>query len=188
MAARPLPVVALVVLALVVAGDAGAYERPVKLNDVAKVYSLGVGEVRCPSRAEWEADFASAFGYAYTNMAEEYAVLSPTVCTGASGVGSVGVAEWKQALGVLVLVHESFHLRRWRWRRSEGKVECQAMVYFKEAAVRLGASAAQAYDLYAYAIALHAYKVSLFPQYGDPRCRFAPWAPPESASGRLVPV
>lgn len=180
MAARPLPVVAFVALvALAIAGDARAYERPAKLNDVAKVYSLGVGEIRCPSSAEWNADFASAFGYAYTNMAEEYAVLSPTVCSGAAGVGSDRVPEWKQALGVLVLVHESFHLRRWRWRRNEGKVECQAMVYFREAAVRLGASAAQAYDLYAYAIALHAYKVSLFPQYRDPGCRFAPWAPPE---------
>ena len=85
-------------------------------------------------------------------------------CEGALAVGSTEVPEWKQALGVLVLLHESFHLRRWRWRRDEGKVECQAMVYFKEAAVQLGATPDEAHDLYAYAIALHAYKVSLFPR------------------------
>jgi hypothetical protein len=169
----------IVVASLALASGALAYERPAKLNDVASVYSLGVGEVRCPSQQEWDADFASAFGYAYTNLVEDYAVLSPTVCEGARGVGSTAVPSWKQALGVLVLVHESFHLRHWRWRRHEGKVECQAIVYFREAAARLGASQAEAYDLYAYAIALHAYKVSVFPQYRDPGCRFAQWVPPE---------
>jgi hypothetical protein len=170
-----------VLAALVLAGDAGGYDRPTKLNDVALAYSLGVGEIRCPSPREWAEDFASSVGYAYTNMVDEYAVLSPNVCAGALGVGSTSVRDWQQALGVLVLVHEAFHLRRWRWRRDEGKVECQAMVYFKEAAVRLGATDEQAYDLYAYAIALHAYKVRIFPQYHDRGCRFPPWAPPSSS-------
>jgi hypothetical protein len=168
----------LVLAVLVLAGDASGYDRPLKLNEVGLSYSLGVGEIRCPSPREWDEDFASSFGYAYTNMVDEYAVLSPIVCAGALGVGSTSVREWQQALGVLVLVHEAFHLRRWRWRRDEGKVECQAMVYFREAAVRLGATPDQAYDLYAYAIALHAYKVGLFPQYRDRTCRLTPWAPP----------
>jgi hypothetical protein len=54
------------------------------------------------------------------------------------------------------------------------------MVYFREAAVRLGASEAHAYELYAYAIALHAYKVRIFPAYRDRACRLAAWAPPLS--------
>jgi hypothetical protein len=168
------------VLALTAAASAGAYERPSRLNDVARTYSLGTGEVRCPSAAEWEADFGSSFGYAYTNLVQDYAVLSPLVCAGADAVGSTRVPGWQQALGVLVLVHESFHLRRWRWRRNEGKVECQAMVYFREAAVALGATESEAYDLYAYAIALHDYKLKVFPQYRDRSCRLTPWAPPES--------
>lgn len=165
--------------ALVLATAAATYDKPPQLNDIAEVYTLGVGEIRCPSVAEWNADFASSFGYAYTNMVEDYAVLSPMVCAGAASVGSAAVPQWQQALGVLVLVHEAFHLRHWRWRRNEGKVECQAMVYFRDAAVLLGATAAQAYELYAYAIALHAYKVSIFPQYRDPGCRFAQWMPPD---------
>jgi len=169
---------ALVVLCL--PATASSYETPPQLNDVARVYSLGIGEVRCPTVAEWDADFASSFGYAYTHMVREYAVLSPTVCQGALGVGTTAIPDWQQALGVLVLVHESFHLRRWRWRRNEGKVECQALVYFREAAVRLGATVQHAASLYAYAIALHAYKVSLFPQYRDSSCRAALWSPPAS--------
>jgi hypothetical protein len=165
----------------VVSSAAHGYDRPAKLNEVAAVYSLGVGEIRCPSPDEWNADFASSFGYAYTNMREDHAVLSPLVCAGARGVGSNETDDWQEALGVLVLVHEAFHLRRWRWRRKEGKVECQAMVYFKEAAQRLGARPDQAHSLYAYALALHAYKVRLFRHYRDRTCRLPAWAPPESA-------
>ena len=105
-------------------------------------------------------------------------MLSPVVCEGALGVGSADVPLWQQALGTLVLTHEAFHLRHWRFRRSEGKVECQALVYFRDAAQRLGATAAQAEDLYPYALALHAYKVRLFPQYRDPGCVIPPWDPP----------
>ena len=175
---RGAALLAFALAALTAAAGAGAYDRSARLNDVAAVYSLGTGEVRCPSSDEWSADFASSFGYAYTNLRDDYAVLSPLVCAGANGVGSAHVPRWQQALGVLVLVHEAFHLRHWRWRRNEGKVECQAMVYFREAAVRLGASEAEAYDLYAYAVALHLYKVKLFPEYRDPSCRYAMWAPP----------
>ena len=176
-AARPLVLIVLATLVLV--GAAQAYERPANLNEIAAFYSLGVGEIRCPSQREWDADFASSFGYAYTHMLDDYSVLSPLVCAGVLGVGNTDVPDWQQALGVLVLVHESFHLRRWRWRRNEGKVECQAMVYFKEAAVRLGASAEHAHSLYVDAMALHMHKVSLFPQYRDRACKLTLWAPPE---------
>ncbi len=179
-AAKAARSLALIVLAtLVLAGAAQAYERPAKLNEVAAFYSLGVGEIRCPSQREWDADFASSFGYAYTNLLDDYSVLSPLVCAGALGVASNDVPDWQQALGVLVLVHESFHLRRWRWRRNEGKVECQAMVYFKEAVMRLGASAEHAHSLYVYAMALHMHKISLFPQYRDRACKLPLSAPPQ---------
>ena len=66
---------------------ARAYEVPSKLNEVAHVYSLGVGEVRCPSQAEWDEDWASSFGWAYTNVREDYTVLGPVVCAGALARG-----------------------------------------------------------------------------------------------------
>lgn len=164
--------------ALVCAPLVRAFDTPVMLTDVARVYSLGVGEVRCPSSAELNADFATAFGSAYTNMRDDYVVLGPLVCEGALNLGNPAVPLWQQALGALVLAHEAFHLRRWRFRRSEGKVECQAIVHFKDAAQRLGATAAEAENLYPYALALHAEKVRLFPSYGDPKCLIPPWNPP----------
>jgi hypothetical protein len=155
-----------------------AHDTPTKLTAVARVYSLGVGEVRCASSLEWNADFASSFGWAYTNLRDEYVVLGPLVCEGALNVGSPEVPAWQQALGSLVVVHEAFHLRRWRYRRNEGKVECQALVYFTDAARRLGATAAQADELYPYALALDAYQVRLFPRYRDRSCVIPPWVPP----------
>jgi hypothetical protein len=168
-----------VLTGLVLAPSASAYETPPTLAKVAHAYSFGVGEVRCASREEWDGDFASAVGGAYTNVRDEYTVLGPQVCEGALNVGSANVPLWQQALGALVLTHEAFHLRRWRFRRNEGKVECQAMVYFKDAAQRLGATTAQADDLYPYALALHAHHVRLFPAYKDPKCVIPPWAPPK---------
>lgn len=172
--------VAAMLATLTFASSGAAYEASAKLTEVAHVYSLGVGEVRCASEAEWNADFGASFGWAYTNVRDEVAVISPLVCEGALNVGNADVPSWRQALGVLVLTHEAFHLRRWRYRRDEGKVECQAMVHFKEAAERLGASRAQAEDLYPYALALHQRQLRLFPRYRDPRCVLPPWNPPFS--------
>jgi hypothetical protein len=166
------------VLTLTLVPSATAYQVAGTLNETARVYSMGVGEVRCPSRAEWDEDWASSFGWAYTNVREDYTVLSPVVCTGALGMGSADVPAWQQALGGLVLTHEAFHLRHWRFRRQEAKVECQALANFRDAVRRLGATAAQAEDLYPYALALHDYKVKLFPRYGDPTCVIPPWTPP----------
>jgi hypothetical protein len=168
----------LAVSAALFASTAPASDATARLTEVARVYSLGVGDVRCPSGAGWNADFASSFSSAYTNLRDDYTILSPRVCEGALGVGGTTVPAWQQALGTLVLTHEAYHLRHWRHRRDEGKVECQALVYFREAAQRLGATAAQADDLYAYALALHAYKVRLFPQYKDKSCMIPPWSPP----------
>jgi hypothetical protein len=166
------------VMALALIPSATAYEVATKLNEVAHVYSLGMGEVRCPSGAEWEQDWASSFGWAYTHVREDYTVLGPVVCGGALGIGSADVPLWQQALGALVLTHEAFHLRHWQFRRNEGKVECQALANFRDATRRLGATAAQAEELYPYALALHGYKIRLFPEYRDPNCVIPPWAPP----------
>jgi hypothetical protein len=163
---------------LVFAAVARAYDTPSALNDVAHVYSLGAGEVRCSSEAEWKADFAASFGWAYTNLRDDYSVLAPTVCEAALNVGNESVPAWQQALGVWVLVHESFHLRHWRFRRNEGKVACQAIVYFTDAAQRLGASTEQATELYPYALAFHLRQTRLFPAYRDPGCHVPLWVPP----------
>jgi hypothetical protein len=172
-----LPALVILVVAVSATPTARSY-IPDRLTAIARVYSLGTGEVRCPLQAEWDADFASSFSCAYTNLRDDYATLGPRVCEGALAVGGDDVPTWQQALGVLVLTHEAFHLRHWRFRRNEGKVECQALVAFRDAAQRLGATAAEAEDLYPYALALHEYKVRLFAEYRDRTCVVPPWSPP----------
>jgi hypothetical protein len=171
--------VAVATALLAAAPAALAYDTPSSLNEVAHVYSLGVGEVRCPSQAEWDAYYGSAFAWGSTNLREDYSTLAPAMCAGALGVGGATVPLWQQAAGVWVLVHESFHLRHWRFRANEAKVACQTMVYFRDAAMRLGASEAQAEELYPYALALHIRQVRLFSWYRDKACPAAPlWVPP----------
>jgi hypothetical protein len=157
---------------------AGAYDVPARLNEVAHIYSLGVGEVRCPSQAEWDAYYGSAFAWGSTNLREDYTTLAPFICEGALAVGSPSVPLWRLAAGVWVLVHEAFHLRHWRFRRNEAKVACQAIVYFRDAAMRLGGSEEQAEELYPYALALHIRQTELFSWYRDAKCHAPLWFPP----------
>ena len=143
-----LTALAAVVVTCAIAPSAAAYDTPPRLNDVARLYSLGVGEVRCDSDREWNADGASRFAWSYTNVRHDYSVLPPFLCEGALNVGSATVPLWQRAAGTWTLVREAFHLRHWRYRRNEAKVLCQAIVYFTEAATRLGATEAQANELY----------------------------------------
>jgi len=41
---------------------------------------------------------------------------------------------------VLTLVHESYHVRHWRWRLNEARVECQAIRHFRVGVRVLGGS------------------------------------------------
>ncbi len=160
------------------AAGASAYDVPARLNEVAQVYSLGIGEVRCPAQDEWDAYYGSAFAWGSTNLREDYSTLAPFICEGAMGVGSSTVPLWAQAAAVWVLVHEAFHLRHWRFRRNEAKVACQAIVYFRDGAMRLGASDEEAEELYPYALALHIRQTELFSWYRDGKCRAPLWVPP----------
>jgi len=158
---------------------APATDRPVLLNDVARVYSLGVGEVRCSSQAEWDADpHRASFRWGYTNLRRDYSVLPPMICAGAINVASDVVPAWQQAAGVWMLVHEAFHLRHWRFRRNEAKVGCQTIVYFTDAATSLGASEERARELYPYALALYELEIHLYPWQRDASCIVPPWTPP----------
>ena len=135
--------------------------------------------MRCPPETEWNNDpNRASFSWGYTNLRREYSVFPPMICTGAMKVGGISVPAWQQAAGVWMLVHEAFHLRHWRFRRNEAKVGCQTIVYFSDAAVRLGASEAQAQLLYPYALALYEDELELYPWHRDPNCIVPPWISP----------
>jgi hypothetical protein len=182
---RLLALAGLVIIAVLLpAGPAVAYDRPALLEDVASHFALRPAEVRCPSTPEWVSDPIwdndphPQRAWGYTDMLRDFIVIQPLLCAGAAAITDTNVPAWQRATGALVLVHESFHLRRWKWRRSEAKVECRAIRHFEEGAELLGASAQLANDLLPYALAAHERMVRLYPAYRAPRCKLPVWAPP----------
>jgi hypothetical protein len=161
-----------------------AFDRPTLLERVASSFAARPAEVRCPSPEEWIAD--PIWGpdpnpqraWGYTDMLDDHIVLQPKLCAGALAVADASTPAWQRATGVLVLVHEAYHLRRWKWRRDEARVECEAIRHFTAGALRLGASPELANDLLPYALAAHARMVKLFPTYRDPRCKLPLWSLP----------
>ena len=138
-----LTLAALAVAALAVvpaAPSALAYERQPALERVVAQLAGVPAEVRCPSSEEWVADpiWGSGSdvsrGWAYTNMVKDYVVLHPLLCAAAARATDGDVPAAERAAGVLVLVHEAYHARRWQSRWSEAKVECQAIRTFKRGA------------------------------------------------------
>jgi hypothetical protein len=182
-----LALAALAVTALAVvpaAPSALAYERQPELERVVAQLAGVQAEVRCPSSEEWVGDpiWGSGSdvsrGWAYTHMLKDYVVLHPLLCEAAARATDGDVPAAERAAGVLVLVHEANHVRRWRGRWSESKVECQAIRTFKRGARMLGASPTLANELLPYALALHLRMGARFREYADPKCRLPVWAPP----------
>jgi hypothetical protein len=168
---------------LLVAPVSSAYDKPPELQRIAAVFAMREAEVRCPSTEEWIHDpiWGTApnpsRAWAYTDMLNDRIVLHPALCAGALAVSDPGVPLWQRATGVLVLVHEAYHLRLWPWRRNEGKVECQAIRHFKVGARLLGASPELADELLPYALVAHV-RMEVLYDYRDDKCKVPLWAPP----------
>jgi hypothetical protein len=183
-AARPGVLTLVCGIALLAASPASAYERPPLLERVASYFALRPAEVHCPSTAEWVADpiWGTApnpsRAWGYTDTINEHIVLHPALCAGAQAVTNPLLPPWQRATGTLVLVHEAYHLRRWKWRRDEAKVECQAIRHFTLGAQLLGASPELANELLPFALAAHARMTTLFPEYRERRCKLPLWTLP----------
>ena len=123
-AARATAVLAMVLAGVLLAAPtASAYDRPPLLERVASYFAMRPAEIRCPSMKEWIGDPIwgtapnSSRGWGYTDMVNEHIVLHPSLCAGALAVSDPELPSWERVTGVLVLVHEAYHLRRWKWRR-----------------------------------------------------------------------
>jgi hypothetical protein len=181
----PALVLAVIIALLVATPRAAAYQRSSDLDRVAAVFALREAQVRCPSIDEWVADPiwggpTQPRAWGYTNMIREHIVMHPALCAGATAVGNPALPGWQRATGVLVLVHEAYHLRRWGGRWDEARVECRAIRHFRVGAALLGASPEVANDLLPYALAAHQRMVTLFPNYRDRRCKLPLWRMPIS--------
>jgi hypothetical protein len=177
-------VAAVLAVVLLAAAPTAAYERPALLETVAARFALRPTEVRCPTMEEWVNDPIwgtgpdVSRGWAYTDMIHDYIVLHPALCAGALAVSNPALPLWQRAVGTLVLVHEAYHLRRWKARWTEAKVECQAIGHFKVGAKLLGASPELENELLPFALAAHQRMVTLFPAYRDRGCKLPLWTLP----------
>lgn len=185
--ALAIAVVGIILGAVVVAATpASADDRPAELNRVASIFAQRDAEVRCPSIEEWVADPIwgtspnAKRAWGYTAMLRDYIVLHPALCAGSNAVTDPTVPLWQRATGVLILVHEAYHVRRWPGRWSEAKVECQAIRHFTAGARLLGASPELANELLPIALAAHWRMVTLYPVYRPRICRLPVWKPPLS--------
>lgn len=117
--------------------------------------------VRCPTDAEADEDgvlLGGAWGYVWFSFGEpavDYTIVKPYICADALRLAEVD--EWDAALAVLVIVHESWHLREIKHNESEAVTECRAIKSFERGVMLLGGSARLARNLLGEALAIHRY-------------------------------
>lgn len=176
MPAKRLLLVLLLALALpTTAGAATTWEPAPEATRVANVFAMRTDvEVRCYSETEpLSPDLYGAWGYTLPSISPFVFLNGPTICAGINAIASddPAVPDWKKALGALVLAHESYHLRRWKWWGDEGKVECQAIRHWRASVRMLGASTAEADRLFPWALQAHWHLAAAAPQYNWEFCQ-----------------
>lgn len=140
--------------------------RYAELARVASIFAQQPVTVTCQTPAE-DPELYTAWGYVFLAIPEIH--LSPYLCDAAvDKTASAGV----RSLAILVLVHESYHLRKqWADRGDEAKVECKAIRHFRVGAMLLGETPEQATVLRAFAIAFHWRLAAKIPEYNLEHCK-----------------
>ncbi len=161
------PSAAFVVVAALVGGtaaNASAMEATSTNPHIAafvEVFSSGTpAQVRCPdSPAEWSFDLGDPlypeeiYGRTFTGTA--VVEFRSDLCPILDNLAFSSADDSTKALAVLALVHESYHVRHWRWRLNEAYVECQAIRHFRVGVRVLGGSQQLADHLYPLALDWH---------------------------------
>jgi hypothetical protein len=143
------------------------------LNTVASQFATRPVTVVCRTEEEDEI-LVWAWGYVewppfppYTTYINEYACLGAL----AIDLDVPEVTDGQKVLGLIVLLHESFHLRPVRGASDEGVTECRAFHNYDKALRALGAEPEVVDRLMPRAIARHFYFVRQIPEYDLKSCR-----------------
>lgn len=140
------------------------------LAETASVFSMQPVIVTCSVRGVNPILDYQAWGYVYLNIPEIH--MGVYLCDAAAHITDSTYGLSRRAIAALVLIHESYHLRRqWSDRRSEAKVECKAIRHFRVGAQLLGASPTLATQLRSYALAFHWKLASDYPDYNFGACK-----------------
>lgn len=189
-------VFALVLLCLgfLLAAPAYGYARYQVINQTATWLANGRQvHIRCLTVEEAAEDYyiaivgAAAYVEGYLNQRGEwkprrYAVFDHGLCEPllALAAGDTSLYDDEDvAWSVLVLAHESGHLRGHAWSGDEALTERFALRHYRYTAMRLGASADRASDLLRHAVRIHR---GMSEAYLAPGCRI----PSVNADGLLV--
>jgi hypothetical protein len=175
------------VIAAALAAPALAVTRHAELDRVASIFAMRPVKASCYlakepdspwSRGNWGHIDATRGARQLAN--ETVLHLDSRICVGALRVNDSAVPAWQRSLGVLVLVHEAYHLRRWGAAGSEAKVECKAIRHWKVAARLFGATDQTVAELWPHALTHH-YEVTSRTSvrtgdrpYYDPSCQVPP--------------
>jgi hypothetical protein len=178
--------IALVCVLLLSASSAFSYTESMPLASVASTFAQRPVAVRCYEPLEDDSPSGEgAWGYVIQPLGwASFLALDERLCEGALNVNNSALPIWERALGVLVLTHESYHLRRWGAAGNEAKVECRAIRHWRVSAKMLGASDAAIDEIWPFALASH-YHLTEFMladgtrPYYDENCVVPPlWSPP----------
>jgi hypothetical protein len=163
-----------IVLLIAAVAISGAAAPLATATDYAKLSALGQtfamrGEgIRCDT-AQNDANLATAWGYTY--MTWDYAIVDQPLCDAVQAMIDGGPFEdWQAALGVLVIVHESYHVRLWPGRANEALVECRAIRHWTIAMRLLGIDEPTIARLKPWALAMHWRIAALAPEYNEHGC------------------
>jgi hypothetical protein len=165
----------LVASALVLAQRAQAYTTDPHIAAFVQVFANGTpAEVRCPESPEdWSHDLGDPLNpeevYGRTFTGTEVVEFRSDLCPVLANLAGSSADDSTKALAVLSLVHESYHVRHWRWRLDEAHVECQAIRHFRVGVRVLGGSQQLADELFPFALIWHN-RITEGPAYYLPSC------------------
>jgi hypothetical protein len=157
------------------ASSARAYSTNPHIAAFVQVFSSGTpAEVRCPvSLDEWSFDLGDPLNaedvYGRTFTRTEVVEFRSDLCTILDNLADSSADDSTKALAVLTLVHESYHVRRWRWRLNEAHVECQAIRHFRVGVRVLGGSQQLADRLFPLGLSWHN-QIARNPSYNLSSC------------------
>ena len=169
------------IVALVLSSQAYAWTQYEAINEVSSTFAMRPVGAKCYAREEPDSPWGyGAWGYVNTPLRTQgFSHLDERLCAGALAVNDETLPTWQRALGVLVVVHEAYHLRRWSAAGSEAKVECKTIRHWKVAARMFGATEETVEDLWPSALASH-YRLTTYQDfmgeqpYYDPTCKVPP--------------
>lgn len=158
--------------ALALASPAFAYHHYARLDAMVTTLAGRPAEAHCPTTPEWRED-GHTDTWAFVYLGDDFTTVDPWLCWQVVRyLGRDPTVKFEDvAFGILVLTHESFHIRNAGWKSGdEAQTECWAIRHVRVAARLLGLDEAQAKAVLYFALRSDALLRRRVPRYDLPSC------------------